>query len=58
MTKTCSAKNRDRVAPAMIGPPSISFTMPGPDDGYAARDRRADARGPNRRPDRIAAPGP
>jgi hypothetical protein len=25
-TKTCSAKNRESVAPAMIGPPSIRFT--------------------------------
>src|SRR6266478_2735657 len=30
ITNTCRAKNRERVAPAMIGPPSISFTITGP----------------------------
>src|SRR6266704_2175896 len=30
ITKTCRAKNRDSVAPAMIGPPSINLTIAGP----------------------------
>src|SRR6267378_1339737 len=33
ITNTCRAKNRDRVAPAMMGPPSINFTMAGPRTG-------------------------
>src|SRR5215510_8626263 len=32
-TKTWTAKNRESVAPPMIGPPSISFTMAGPATG-------------------------
>src|SRR5271169_810391 len=30
---TCSAKNRDRVAPAIMGPPSIRLTIEGPITG-------------------------
>ena len=48
MTKTCSAKKRDSVAPAMIGPPSISLTSRGPDERDAAGDRRADPEPPVR----------
>ena len=33
MTKTCSAKNRDSVAPAMIGPPSSRWTTCWPTTG-------------------------
>ena len=53
-TNTCSVKNRESVAPAMIGPPSISETIVGPGDRDAAGDRGADPEPPVRRPDRSA----
>ena len=37
MTKTCSAKKRESVAPAMIGPPSIRCTRPPPINGTRLR---------------------
>ena len=46
ITNTCSAKNRESVAPAMIGPPSISFTTAGPMIGNAAGDRSSDSQSP------------
>ena len=46
ITKTCIAKNRDSVAPAMIGPPSTSFTSHGPKHGNAAHNRCSDAQSP------------
>src|SRR5258708_25013106 len=32
-TNTCTAKKRESVAPAMIGPPNMSFTIAGPTIG-------------------------
>ena len=46
MTKTCSAKNRDSVAPAMMGPPSSRCTSVRADQGNAAGDGSADAEAP------------
>ena len=46
MTKTCSAKKRESVAPAMMGPPSMRCTSGPPIDGNAAHDGGADAEAP------------
>ena len=46
ITKTCSAKKRDSVAPAMIGPPSIRFTNHGPMNGLRLADRSPDPKSP------------
>ena len=48
MTKTCSAKNRESVAPAMIGPTEHQLHDRGTDDRHAARDRCADSESPIR----------
>ena len=48
MTKTCSAKKRVSVSPAMIGPPSITCTTCGPMTGTRPDDRRADPEAPVR----------
>ena len=46
MTKTCSVKKRDSVAPAMMGPPSKSMDERAADDRHAAHDGSADAEAP------------
>ena len=46
MTKTCSAKKRDSVGPAMIGPPSIRSTSGPPMQRHAAENGGADAEAP------------
>ena len=46
MTKTCSAKKRDSVAPAMMGPPSSRCTRPPPINGTRLDDGCADAQAP------------
>ena len=48
ITKTCRAKKRESVEPAMIGPPNSRFTIHGPITRNSARDRRADANPPER----------
>ena len=46
MTKTCSAKKRESVGPAMMGPPSMRSTSGAADEGHAADDGSADAEAP------------
>ena len=46
MTKTCSAKNRESVAPAMMGPPSSMMHRVLADERSAAGDGSADAQPP------------
>ena len=46
ITKTCIAKKRESVGPAMIGPPNTSVTSHGPSNGNAAHNRCSDSQSP------------